>query len=98
ILNADEIRAKRNVKTIDWMKVGWESLQYAIGHVAVGRPFLERVQAIAASAARQRVHSQELVQIRCERGADIARTMGFPEAVAQGIHSLDEQWNGTVYP
>jgi hypothetical protein len=34
ILNADDIRAKRDVKTTDWTKVGWESLQYAVSHVA----------------------------------------------------------------
>src|SRR5215467_11404984 len=33
-LNADEIRAKGDVKTTDWTRVGWESLQYAVTHVA----------------------------------------------------------------
>ena len=44
ILNADEIRAKRDVKTTDWTRVGWESLHYALTHVATGAPFLERMQ------------------------------------------------------
>jgi hypothetical protein len=43
ILNADDIRAKRDVKTTDWTKVGWESLHYAITHVATEMPFAERV-------------------------------------------------------
>jgi HD-GYP domain-containing protein (c-di-GMP phosphodiesterase class II) len=30
ILNADEIRAKRDVKTTDWTKVGFDSLQFAV--------------------------------------------------------------------
>ena len=29
-LNADEIRAKGDVKTTDWTRVGWESLHYAL--------------------------------------------------------------------
>jgi hypothetical protein len=34
ILSADEIRAKCDVKTTDWTRLGWESLQYAVSHVA----------------------------------------------------------------
>jgi putative nucleotidyltransferase with HDIG domain len=98
ILNADEIRAKRDVKTTDWTRVGWESLQYALTHVATGRPFLERVHTLVRVAAKQQRESCELVKIRCERGAIIARRMGFPEAVAASIHSLDEHWNGRGYP
>ena len=38
ILNADEIRAKGDVKTTDWTRVGWESLHYALTHVAPACP------------------------------------------------------------
>src|ERR1700676_3093565 len=53
ILAADEIRAKRDVKLTDWTKVGWESLQYALTHVATGAPFLERVRTLIQVAAKQ---------------------------------------------
>jgi putative nucleotidyltransferase with HDIG domain len=98
ILAADEIRAKRDVKLTDWTRVGWESLQYALTHVATGAPFLERVRTLVRVAAKQQKESCALVKIRCERGASIARRMGFPEPVAQAIHSLDEHWNGGGYP
>lgn len=98
ILNADEIRAKGDVKTTDWTRVGWESLQYAITHVATGAPFLERVRRLLSVAATQQRDSRELVKIRCERGSSVARRMGFSENVASGIFSLDEHWNGGGYP
>jgi len=98
ILSADEIRAKRDVKLTDWTRVGWESLQYAVTHVATGAPFLERVRTLVRVAAKQQTESCDLVKIRCERGASIARRIGFPEPVAQAIHSLDEHWNGGGYP
>jgi putative nucleotidyltransferase with HDIG domain len=98
ILSADEIRAKRDVKLTDWTRVGWESLQFAISHVATGAPFVERIRTLVRVAARQQTESCELVKIRCERGAIIARRLGFPEPVAQAIHSLDEHWNGRGYP
>lgn len=98
ILNADEIRAKGDVKTTDWTRVGWESLQYAISHVATGAPFLERIRTLLRVAATQQRDSCELVKIRCERGSSVARSMGFSENVALAIFSLDEHWNGGGYP
>src|ERR1700722_10109597 len=90
ILSTDEIRAKRDVKTTDWTRVGWESLQYALTHVATGMPFLERMQRLFQVAATQQQDSCDLVKIRCERGAHIAKQLGFSAPVADGIHSLDE--------
>lgn len=98
IVAGDEIRAKRDVKTTDWTRVGFESMQYAVSHVGVGRPFLERVATLARAAVKRKTDSTELVKIRCERGANIARRMGFNERVSAGIHSLDEQWDGAGYP
>ncbi len=98
IISADEIRAKRDVKLTDWTRVGWESLQYAISHVAPGLPFLERMQKLFQVAATQQQDSCTLVKIRCERGAVIAKQLGFSEDVAAGIYSLDEHWNGRGYP
>src|ERR1700726_3938185 len=66
ILNADEIRAKRDVKTTDWTRVGWESLQYAVTHVATGSPLPQRVWRLLQVAATQQQDSRELVKIRCE--------------------------------
>ena len=97
-LAADEIRAKGDLKTTDWTRVGWESLQYALSHVATGAPFLERVGRLLRVAANQQRESCTLVKIRCERGAPIARRIGFSESVAEGIYSLDEHWNGGGYP
>src|SRR5579871_3258354 len=98
IVSADEIRAKGDVKLTDWTRVGWESLHYAITHVATGAPFLDRVRTLVRVAAKQQVESCALVKIRCERGASIARRIGFSESVAQAIHSLDEHWDGSGYP
>src|SRR5580700_3684070 len=98
ILNADEIRAKGDVKTTDWTRVGWESLHYALTHVATGMPFLERMQRLFRVASTQQQDSCTLVKIRCERGSYIAKQLGFSEPVSTGIYNLDEHWNGRGYP
>jgi putative nucleotidyltransferase with HDIG domain len=98
ILNADDIKAKRDVKTTDWTKVGFESLHYAVTHVGTSSPLPQRVWRLLQVAATQQQDSRELVKIRCERGSYIAKKLGFSDDVAAGIHSLDEHWNGGGYP
>jgi len=65
--------AKREVKTTDWTRLGWESLQYALAHVAPDRPFLERSRALFALALKQKRHARDVTRIRGERGASSAR-------------------------
>ena len=98
MLRSDERQAKRDIKTQDWTRVTLDSLQYLKRNVRPGRPGLERLLAVLNMAVNRDTESQVLIQTRCERGADIARKMGFPERTALAIHSLDEHWNGKGYP
>ena len=98
ILGTDEIKAKRDIKTTDWTKVGWESLEYALSHVRTGAPFLERVRALVEVAIHNKRDARDLVQIRCGRGAHIARRIGLSQATAEAILSLDELWDGHGHP
>jgi HD-GYP domain-containing protein (c-di-GMP phosphodiesterase class II) len=49
-------------------------------------------------AVRGQRASRDLIRIRCERGAEITRLMGFPEETAQAIRDLDEHWDGNGHP
>ncbi len=98
VLASDDIAAKRDVKKTDSTRLGWEMLQYALAHVAPGKPFLERVHAILRVAALQKRHTHEVTAIRCEHGARMARLMGLAEGTAEGIGALDEHWNGGGNP
>ncbi|HEY1860534.1 MAG TPA: HD domain-containing phosphohydrolase [Gemmataceae bacterium] len=98
IINADDIRAKGDLKTKDWTRTGWESLHYALTHVGTSMPFLQRMQRLLQVAATQQRDSCDLVKIRCERGAYIAQQLGFSASVSSAIFSLDEHWNGRGYP
>jgi HD-GYP domain-containing protein (c-di-GMP phosphodiesterase class II) len=48
--------------------------------------------------AREENVMRSLVSSRSQRGAEIAARLGFSEATAEGIRSLDERWNGNGYP
>ncbi|MFL6450481.1 MAG: HD domain-containing phosphohydrolase [Bryobacteraceae bacterium] len=78
--------------------MGSDSLQYALSHVATGKPFLERVRTLIHVAAGQKQHAHDVTKRRCERGASLARLIGLREPTANGIASLDEHWNGAGNP
>jgi putative nucleotidyltransferase with HDIG domain len=97
-LGSDDLKAKRDVKTTDWTRTTWESVRYAIDHVAVGKPFLHRVRAFLALAANGPKHTKLATQIRCERGSTLAQLMGLPLNTGEAILNLDEHWDGTGLP
>ena len=39
-----------------------------------------------------------IVETRCDRGAAIVRSLGFPEASAEAVRALDEYWDGRGQP
>jgi HD-GYP domain-containing protein (c-di-GMP phosphodiesterase class II) len=95
---SDDLKAKRDVKTTDWTSVSWETFQYALSHVAPGKPFLDRVRALYRMAVNQKAHARDVTKMRCERGAILARLMRLPETTADAIFNLDEHWDGSGNP
>jgi putative nucleotidyltransferase with HDIG domain len=98
ILGGDERKAKQEIKSTDWTRVSFEGLEYLLRNVMPGRSRLERVFAIASVATSRDAQTRELIGMRCDRGAQIARKVGFSEAMSSAIYSLDEHWNGKGFP
>ena len=92
----DDLAFKRGFKTVG------ESLpsvlRFVFTHTGANAGLRKRLTALADILRHGPAYSQELIQTRCQRGADIARQLRFPEPVADGIHSLDEHWNGRGRP
>ncbi len=98
IFGGDDIKAKREVKTTDWSRVDFDGLQYLLRNVMPGRSAMERMLAMASVVANREKQTNELIELRCERGASIARRIGFSEETAAAILALDEHWNGKGFP
>jgi putative nucleotidyltransferase with HDIG domain len=98
ILDSDDIQAKREVKLQDWTKVSLSGLNYALRNVAPHAPALQRIKRIVNVGLTQKKNNFELISARCERGAEIARKIGFNETTSRAIHALDEHWDGGGYP
>jgi HD-GYP domain-containing protein (c-di-GMP phosphodiesterase class II) len=94
---ADDLETKRNVKTVNWQNFT-ENLRFALRNVAPTRNWIGKAIKICGIAIAGQRAARQLVQIRCERGASIARLFGLPESTAQAIHNLDEHWNGAGHP
>jgi HD-GYP domain-containing protein (c-di-GMP phosphodiesterase class II) len=96
LFGADDHLVKPRMKIVD----GNQRVRMAIatfraaGGASGLRHKLRHFLGIAQTAGAAR----ELIAIRCERGAGIARQMGFPEATCAAIRSLDEHWNGRGHP
>ncbi|MBC7673580.1 MAG: HD domain-containing protein, partial [Polaromonas sp.] len=83
------------MKVVDWHHRIRLALSTAmmVGH---GRSLRERAQQFMA-IARTKDMTRDLILIRCDRGAEIARQLGFPPGTAAAIRSLDEHWCGLGY-
>lgn len=98
ILGSNEIAAKRMTKTEDWTRTSVSQITYLLRHAHADKAPLDRVRAIWKMMRQSSVNARELISLRCERGASIARRMGLSAGTAEAIHNLDEHWDGSGYP
>jgi putative nucleotidyltransferase with HDIG domain len=85
----------------DYKRVGDslpQALRFVLGHTGLGRGLAARFGAVVKVVREGGEIARELIETRCERGAAIARMMGFDEPVAIGIRDLDEHWDGGGRP
>lgn len=92
----DDHAFKRNSKLMDH-SLG-QVLHFVATNTAVRSGLATKLKTILNIAMTGGNITRELIETRCERGAEIARTMRFPEAVAHGILDLDEHWDGRGHP
>jgi putative nucleotidyltransferase with HDIG domain len=97
LYGGDERIIKHDYKTVDsqsLLALG----RFVLRHTGPGEPLRRRAQRLLNIARHGEDLADELVQTRCQRGADIVRQLGFGERVAEGVYSLDEHWNGKGRP
>jgi putative nucleotidyltransferase with HDIG domain len=97
LFGGDDQPAKRGVWLRDWRKVR-EQIAYLLDWAEPEGDLFERVRRIAVLAAKGPASRRMLFEVRCDRGAEIARTLGFSAATAAAIRSMDEHWDGGGYP
>ncbi|CAN5394859.1 HD domain-containing protein [soil metagenome] len=95
LFGSDDQWVKPRLKVVDWH----QHLSLAFTTAATvgrGKSFAARVRQFLL-IARTKDMTRDLILIRCDRGAEIARQLGFPSETAEAIRSLDEHWSGFGY-
>ena len=95
LFGSDDQRVKPSMKLVDWhqrIRLAVETAK----NCAIDGSLFERARRFVA-IVRTEGMTRDLIKVRCERGADIARALGFPDATAAAIRSLDEHWCGRGY-
>ena len=92
----DDLAFKRDFKWVDGSLP--QVLRFVLRHTGPAAGMMDRLKAMGGILTNGDEIANELTKTRCTRGADIARQLRFSEGVAQGIHSLDEHWNGQGRP
>ena len=95
LFGSDDQWVKPRMKMVDWHQRVRLAIVTAMS-VGRGRPITDRVRQFMA-IARSKDMTRDLILIRCDRGAEIARQLGFPAETAEAIRSLDEHWCGLGY-
>ena len=97
LYGGDDLKLKHDVKTVDTdslLQLG----KFVLEHAGPGEKLRERIRRIIRLGRDADALANEVVQTRCERGADIVRRLGFSDRVADGVYCLDEHWNGKGRP
>jgi putative nucleotidyltransferase with HDIG domain len=89
LFGADDFELKRARKLTDHLRP-FESIKYTLRYART-----RRLAAIARSGAEG---ARAMTELRCERGAEIARMIELTESTAEAIKTLDEHWDGNGYP
>jgi len=97
LFGADDFTLKRIHRLTDWTDPG-SAAKYAYRLALPGRGPLARAWHTVMLGTRQKGSGREMVQTRCERGADIAQLLGLDPATSASIRALDEHWNGAGLP
>jgi hypothetical protein len=93
---ADDLTFKKDFKLVDSSLS--QVLGFVLSHTGLKSGLAERFRGVLHILQNGGTISRELIETRCQRGAEIAREMHFPETVAQGILDLDEHFDGGGKP
>ncbi len=97
LFGGDDRVTKHDFARVDWSNY-FRAAKAAMAHAAPGAPWHTRARRVVALARGGTRAASELVQTRCQRGADIVLKLGFGARAAEGVRALDEHWDGGGQP
>ena len=74
------------------------AVRHAVRIAGAGGSAADRARHVAAVLRFGTAGARSLVEMRCERGAEVVRAIGLGEVAARAILDVDEHWDGGGYP
>lgn len=96
IFGVDDIALKGRQATVDRSIIAYAA--FTIRNLPEAEPLPLRLRRLIRIGLAGRTAQRAVEQIRCERGAGIARMAGFGEPVALAVHDVHEHWDGGGNP
>lgn len=97
LFGVDDHAVKQAMKTVDWSR-SLRAIRFGLTTAGRGRSPLDRFRQVLHMITNGTGSTQRLMRLRCERGADIVRQLGFPGRAAEAVRTLDEHWDGHGEP
>jgi HD-GYP domain-containing protein (c-di-GMP phosphodiesterase class II) len=98
LTGGDDRLIKRDVKFLDWTRPSVQAVATLWNHALPDASAVERIKRIVRLGLDQQRNNEDMIQLRCDRGASIARKIGLSEDTAEAIRLLDEHWDGSGFP
>ena len=100
IIGGDDRAMKASTKLEDWRKSGvsLRGLKTLWHNILPGKSLALRVMRFVDIARHAPTNRKEMIQMRCERGADIVRKLELDSVTSEAVRRLDEHWDGRGYP
>jgi putative nucleotidyltransferase with HDIG domain len=101
IVGGDDRAVKAGVKFEDWTKPhrpNLSTLKLLWKNVLPGSGPAAKIARILHIGATQHRNNEEMISLRCDRGASIISKLGMGALAAEAVRSLDEHWDGSGYP
>jgi len=97
LFGADDAVVKSSRRLTDTSSTP-QSVLHAMRTAAPGGSPIARARRVGSLIRFGREGARSLVELRCERGAEVARAIGLGEVTARAIRDVDEHWDGGGYP
>ena len=97
LFGADDSMVKSTRRLTDTASA-LQALLHVLRTAGAGGSVLFRGKHAGAVIRSGRAGARALVELRCERGAAVARAIGLDEVAARAIMDVDEHWDGGGYP
>ena len=100
IFGGDDRAVKASTKLEDWRKSGvsLRGLATLWRNILPGESFRSRVARFIHIGQNAKSNRKEMIDLRCERGAQIVQKLDMNEEVSEAVRRLDEHWDGGGYP